>query len=83
MALALDKRKQEYGFAKLTMTPKGFIASVTYPAKDVSNNGEHWGIIYNGNIYCNIHLTGLPKELWKNDFYGYYPIEYQELTIIE
>lgn len=82
MTKVLKKHKKEYGFARLLMTPRGFIASEMYPKREVTNNGEHWGIIYDGKIYCNIHITGLSKEMWKNDFYGRYPIKYEEFKTI-
>lgn len=82
MATVLKKHKKEYGFARLLMEPRSFIRSEMYPKKDVSDNGEHWGIIYDGRIYCNIHIAGLPKEMWKNNFYGLFPIKYQEFKTI-
>lgn len=82
MATVLKKHKKKYEFARLLMIPRDWIASKMYPRKEVAENGEHWGIIYNGKIYCNIHPAGLTKEMWKDDFYGRYPIRYEEFKII-
>ena len=38
--------------------------------KVISENGMHMGILYEGNIYCNIHPFGLPEMLWIDDFDG-------------
>ena len=34
----------------------------------ISENGNHYGIYYNGKVYCNVHPYGLEKEKWINDF---------------
>jgi len=28
------------------------------------------GIIFNGNVYCNVHPLGMPLQDWINDFDG-------------
>lgn len=38
--------------------------------KIISENGIHIGILYEGNVYCNIHPFGLPEMLWIDDFEG-------------
>lgn len=35
---------------------------------NISENGRHQGIEYEGKIYCNVHPGGLPVEIWKADF---------------
>lgn len=65
------------------MIPRGFIASISKPKKDVSDNGEHWGVLYKERIYCNIHPSSLVKQSWINDFYGMNPIEYKEFSVIK
>jgi hypothetical protein len=39
--------------------------------KTISTNGFHAGVLYKGNVYCNVHPYGLPIQLWINDFHGY------------
>ncbi len=34
----------------------------------ISENGNHYGIYYNGKVFCNIHPYGLEESQWKNDF---------------
>ena len=34
----------------------------------VGETGWHAGVLYNGNVYCNIHPEGLSKDSWINDF---------------
>ena len=36
----------------------------------ISENGIHYGVMYNENVYCNIHPTGLPLNEWLDDFHG-------------
>ena len=36
----------------------------------IALNGVHVGVLYMGNIYCNIHPYGLPEAQWISDFNG-------------
>ena len=54
-------------------TYPGFIISLTHGDEPISENGRHVGVEYKGIVYCNIHPTGLPKNLWIEDFYGVGP----------
>lgn len=36
--------------------------------KAVGNNNNHVGVLYEGNVYCNIHPGGLPYAIWVDDF---------------
>ena len=35
----------------------------------ISENGHHYGYLYNGIVYCNIYLEGRPVQSWINSFY--------------
>ena len=49
---------------------KGFIVSDTYGSEAISINGVHRGVLYDGNVYCNVHPYSLPKAEWLADFHG-------------
>lgn len=36
----------------------------------ISLNGLHYGIEYNGIVFCNVHPFGLPRSSWEADFWG-------------
>ena len=36
----------------------------------ISENGKHFGVLFNGIVYCNVHPNGLPFEAWKADFHN-------------
>ena len=36
----------------------------------ISENGTHIGVLYEGNVYCNVHPYGLPEVDWISDFWG-------------
>lgn len=53
---------------------------------EISTNGEHVGVLYNGLVHCNVHPYGLPLVAWLNDFLGsggctVTPSKYQSLKI--
>ena len=50
---------------------KGFIVSDTYGSEAISTNGVHRGVLYEGNVYCNVHPYGLPEAEWLADFHGF------------
>ena len=49
---------------------EGFIVSDTYGSEAISTNVIHRGVLYDGNVYCNVHPYGLPKVEWLADFHG-------------
>lgn len=51
-------------------TYPGFVISISLGGDPISENGRHVGIEYKDIVYCNIHPTGLPKDLWIADFDG-------------
>ena len=36
----------------------------------ISTNGIHMGLLYKGNVYCNVHPSGLPEIAWIADFHA-------------
>ncbi len=34
----------------------------------IAENGNHYGVLFMDNVYCNIHPQGLPFDLWVADF---------------
>ena len=72
MEAELKKRKLPYSFVKLTITgDRGFVMSYSYSDTEcISKNGQHFGILFEGKIYCNIHPFGLYENEWIADFYG-------------
>ena len=36
----------------------------------ISTNGIHMGLLYKGNVYCNVHPSGLPEVAWVADFHA-------------
>jgi hypothetical protein len=46
----------------------GFVLSRSQGDRLISLNGKHVGILYGGNVYCNVHPYGLPKQMWIDDF---------------
>ena len=49
----------------------GFIVSDIYNGEMISTNGVHKGVLYEGNVYCNVHPYGLPEAEWLADFHGF------------
>jgi len=78
MAEYLKKQKQEYKFITMYYPSGGTIISlsreaifgVDSEASRISVNGYHYGIEYNGIVYCNVHPYGLPRAAWEADFWG-------------
>ena len=60
---------------------EGFIVSDTYGSEAISINGIHRGVLYDGNVYCNVHPYGLPEAEWLADFHGV-PEYMREVTYI-
>jgi len=48
----------------------GIVYSEKYNIQ-VSENGMHQGVLYNGYVYCNVHPYGLPEQEWINDFVAF------------
>lgn len=38
-------------------------------SKAISENGHHYGVLFMGNVYCNIYPEGVPLEIWRYNFY--------------
>lgn len=77
MAEYLDLQKKNYKFITMKYPRPVYILSLSremkygdYQKAIISTNGMHYGIEYNGFVYCNIHPYGLPRKLWENDFWG-------------
>ena len=71
MADYLTKKGFEFNFISINYPNKpGYIVSIMYNDKVISENGLHMGICFNGNVYCNVHPYGLPKNMWIDDFDG-------------
>lgn len=34
----------------------------------ISTNGNHYGYMYEGTVYCNVYPEGRPYEFWINSF---------------
>ena len=49
------------------MTDPGYVYSNMYD-RQISKNEFHVGVKYEGIVYCNVHLGGLPREKWIEDF---------------
>ncbi|MDR1630579.1 MAG: hypothetical protein LBS36_10275 [Oscillospiraceae bacterium] len=57
-----------HGYAiSLVFPTMSYVESIS-KNKIISENGIHVGILYNGIVYCNVHPTGLPEQVWINDF---------------
>ena len=52
----------------LYITPYDYIYSDSYGGV-ISQNGKHFGVLFNGIVYCNVHPAGLPYEAWEADFH--------------
>lgn len=78
MAEYLRKQKREFKFITMYYPSEGTIISLTreaiygFDSKEsrISENGYHYGIEYNGVIFCNVHPFGLPRAAWEADFWG-------------
>lgn len=69
MEAELSKRKKKGSTITLTWTAysKGYVWSNIKNSK-VADTQLHVGVCYEERVYCNIHLSGLPKQQWINDF---------------
>ncbi len=59
--------------AYVTAQDPGYILSISSGYKAISANGKHFGVLFNGKIYCNVHPEGLDPAAWENDFYSMLP----------
>lgn len=41
----------------------------------ISENGMHYGVLYNDKVYCNIYPEGQPYDEWKENFYDFWDSE--------
>ena len=53
----------------------GYVVSISHNNNTISENGRHFGVEYQGIVYCNVHPFGLPTEMWISDFDGVGPKE--------
>ena len=77
LAKYLENNNEQYEILRLSYQKaySGIIVSLMY-TKDwskpyiVAYNGYHYGVLYKGNVYCNVHPYGLPQGKWEQDFYA-------------
>ncbi len=69
MVSYLKNNNQDYEIISIQFNHKGIVYSDIYD-KEISKNGFHTGVLYNGRVYCNVHPTGLTTAKWLNDFVG-------------
>jgi len=53
-----------------SITVRSASGGIYAPGTIVSTSGYHVGMMLNGIVRCNIHPSGLPMEVWFNDFVG-------------
>ena len=46
------------------------ISDRTGPYTAISENGHHYGVLFNNNIHCNIYPEGLYKDVWPTKFHA-------------
>ena len=63
------KKKKLHGYVVTIQYPvsPGYVYTIEYD-RQISRNGKHVGVEYNGLVYCNVHPYGLPYEVWVKDF---------------
>jgi len=74
MAKELTKRKLPFKFVDLWFPNayRGYVLSKKMGGgKAISENGHHYGILYNGRVFCNIYPEGLPLATWRKQFYDW------------
>ena len=88
MVALLNSKNVDYEIISIQYPEgRGFVFSITYGySQNISTNGFHTGVLYDGKVYCNVHPYGLPIGLWLNDFDGFgwcvvTPSKYQSLKI--
>ena len=69
----LQKNNQSGALVFLTFSGEMKLNNIWSLSKNklVGTNGVHMGVLFDGNIYCNIHPLGLPQQAWINDFIGF------------
>ena len=70
-ALAEELTKNREPFERVNLqypVRPGVVYSKLHNDLLISLNGYHTGILYNGTVYCNVHIYGLPEIAWKEDF---------------
>ena len=65
----LSKSGKEFQQININFSGGTYVESLLYGI-EVSLNGYHVGILYDGMVYCNIHPYGLPILAWVDDFVG-------------
>lgn len=66
----LKRKKKKHNLITLSFPTAlhGFVVSNKNPNLAISETGFHYGIEYNGNVYCNVYPTGLAFSDWINSF---------------
>lgn len=74
MKNVLTKKKQHGALIKLEFKKIGFQHIFSEKTGDfpISKNGVHWGLLFEGKVYCTIYPNGLPESLWLLSFYSAY-----------
>lgn len=49
---------------------KGFVVSDKTGNEAISETGYHYGVYYNGRIYCNIYPEGVDATIWPSKFHA-------------
>jgi hypothetical protein len=82
MSMFLATTKKPYYFAEIQFGPitvadrlnrivvRTIRGGVFPPYTEISTNGYHVGILFNGRVHCNVHPDGLLMFTWFNDFIG-------------
>ncbi|MFA7126403.1 MAG: RHS repeat-associated core domain-containing protein, partial [Bacilli bacterium] len=77
---ALIKKKQKGALVSLSFPNVGnqYVYSMRYgDSFPISKNGMHWGVLFEGKVYCTIYPEGISETGWKSSFYtpyGTFPI---------
>ncbi len=48
----------------------GLVISDKDPNTAISLSGKHYGVEYQGTVYCNVYPEGLPFNEWVNSFHA-------------
>lgn len=52
----------------------GYVVSDKGGNTAISQNGHHYGVYFNGKIYCNIYPEGLAASTWPKKFYASFDV---------
>ena len=70
MSKYLKKKKQNHSLVTLEFPNAyhGLVVCRDNPKEAISYTGKHVGILYKGNVYCNVYPKGLPYNDWITRF---------------